>query len=199
MNSLINHTQKIVSDFYQFIRKHFSIVEAIIHFSIAFLIIIQILDSYFIHNNHQTYTLGVGTWFHLIVGCMLTFLIIIFLIMLFRKRGFKYYFPYLFGHFSVLFYDLKLLFKFRLPQSKPYGLASIIQGLGLCALLAVLLSGFLWLIAFKLNFQDEESLKHLHKFLTTFIEIYIFAHGAMAIFHFLIEKYFPNYIEKIKA
>ncbi|MGY0284663.1 cytochrome b/b6 domain-containing protein, partial [Klebsiella michiganensis] len=34
-----------------------------------------------------------------------------------------------------------------------------------------------------------ETVIHWHKFFTTFIEVYFYAHGAMGVLHILIEKY----------
>ena len=62
----------------------------------------------------------------------------------------------------------------------------MVQGLGVIALLGVALCNGFW---FALNATSGassaliETVLHLHKFLTVFIKIYFFAHGAMGLLH----------------
>ncbi|MGR0243197.1 hypothetical protein ACUWC2_27055, partial [Klebsiella pneumoniae] len=57
------------------------------------------------------------------------------------------------------------------------------------ALLIVALSGGLWFLLNTMQSNLAETVIHWHKFFTTFIEVYFYAHGAMGVLHILIEKY----------
>ncbi|WP_318591349.1 hypothetical protein, partial [Enterobacter kobei] len=75
---------------------------------------------------------------------------------------------------------------FRLPEAHAGGIAALVQGLGVLALLGVALCGGFW---FALNTALgtspvlTETVLHVHKFLTVFIETYFWAHGAMGLLH----------------
>ncbi len=74
----------------------------------------------------------------------------------------------------------------ELVRTFPGGIAALVQGLGVLALLGVALCGGFW---FALNTALgtspvlTETVLHVHKFLTVFIETYFWAHGAMGLLH----------------
>lgn len=160
-----------------------------VHAFIALLVVLQIIDSNFIDLQQAEHLLGLGTCVHIVVGSMLALLSILLISHLFTTRGLKHYFPYLFGEFRVLKRDLAQLCQLKLPDSQPYSLAACVQGLGLGALVLVLLSGYAWLFAWLLHCPVAHTLRHLHAQLTTLIEIYVCAHGAMALLHVLYAIY----------
>ena len=165
----------------------------VIHITIAILIIIQIIDSYFIHTKHG---LNWGAWLHIAVGITITVISIDFVSDLLKRKGIKHFYPYLYGDFQQLSQDLKSLLKLKLPPARTEGLATIVQGLGLGALFLVILSGLSWFGCWLMGLSITHDVKEVHEFLTLFIEIYITAHGAMGVIHFLVEKYLPAYIAK---
>lgn len=75
---------------------------------------------------------------------------------------------------------------------KPRGLASTVEGLGLGALLLVVLSGTLWFVLWILDSPYAYDVMQAHKSLTGLIEVYILGHGFMAILHFISWKYLHN-------
>lgn len=105
------------------------------------------------------------------------------------SRGFTYYFSWVGLDFSGIKQDIKTLTSFRLPDAHSGGIASTIQGFGVLALLIVALSGGLWFLLNTMQSNLAETVIHWHKFFTTFIEVYFYAHGAMGVLHILIEKY----------
>jgi hypothetical protein len=64
--------------------------------------------------------------------------------------------------------DVKMLFSFRLPEAHAGGIAALIQGLGVLALLGVAACGGAWFALNTLYGPSSalaESVLHLHKFL----------------------------------
>jgi hypothetical protein len=155
---------------------------------VAVLVLLQIVNSNLTESEALSgFSLtGIVTWFHVISGLALIVLGIIMLGWMLKQRGFRYYFAWLALDFKGVIEDVKVLFSFRLPEAHAGGIAALIQGLGVVALLGVALCGGLW---FALNsFYGPssalaESVLHFHKFLTVFIETYFWAHGAMGLIH----------------
>ncbi|MGV0087525.1 cytochrome b/b6 domain-containing protein (plasmid) [Rahnella aceris] len=164
-----------------------------LHIIIALLILSQIINSNFIEEE----SLGgsgiekVMTWVHVVSGFSLIFFGLVLLAWMLTQRGFRWYYAWLIMDFRGVAKDLSTLRKFRLPDAAQGSIAASIQGLGVVALLLVACSGGLWFVANSwLNASEEMAnyYLHLHKFLTTFIEIYFYAHGAMGILHMLLAR-----------
>lgn len=160
----------------------------ILHIIVAVLVLLQIINSNLTESealSDHTLT-GIVTWFHVISGFALIVLGGIMLVWMLKQRGFRYYFAWLTLDFRGIVEDIKMLMSFRLPEAHAGGIAALIQGLGVLALLGVALCGGFW---FALNITPgvssvlTESVLHIHKFLTVFIETYFWAHGAMGLFH----------------
>ena len=192
MKTLYNFISDLLKNFWSYLGDSQGKFLRILHALIAMLIILQIIDSNFTEVNYHNITLGIGTWFHIIVGFSIAVLFVIFLGYEYIKRGIKYFYPYLFGDFRQLKLDICTLLKLKLPNAKPGGLAAIVQGLGLLALLLVLASGISWFIAWNKHSILTHSLQSLHESFTTLIEIYIIAHGAVGVLHFLLKQYLPQ-------
>lgn len=160
----------------------------VLHIIVAVLVLLQIVNSNLTDRgalNNFSLT-GIVTWFHVISGLALIVLGIIMLGWMLKQRGFRYYVAWLALDFKGVIEDVKLLFSFRLPEAHAGGIAAIIQGLGVLALLGVALCGGLWFVLNTLYGPSSalaESVLHFHKFLTVFIETYFWAHGAMGLIH----------------
>jgi hypothetical protein len=160
----------------------------VLHIIVAVLVLLQIVNSNLTDRgalNNFSLT-GVVTWFHVISGLALIVLGIIMLGWMLKQRGFRYYFAWLALDFKGVIEDVRVLFSFRLPEAHTGGIAAIIQGLGVLALLGVALCGGLWFALNTLYGPSSalaESVLHFHKFLTVFIETYFWAHGAMGLIH----------------
>lgn len=160
----------------------------VLHFAIAILILSQIINSNLVSTDalDETGTDNIVTWFHILSGAGLIVLGILLMLWMLHKRGVRYYYSWLFLDFSGIKYDINTLKRFSLPDAHHGGIASTIQGLGVLALLAVSLSGALWFVCdyFSiLTVANTDLIITLHRFLTSFIEVYFFAHGAMGILH----------------
>ncbi|ADU71703.1 cytochrome b/b6 domain-containing protein [Pantoea sp. At-9b] len=166
----------------------------LLHIIVAVLILAQIINSNFTErealDEHSLVT--VITWLHIVSGLGLIVLGVVMLAWMFSQRGFRWYFAWLRADFRAIRQDLLTLVKGRLPEAQSGGIAATIQGLGVVSLLAVAITGGLWFAVYNSQGASStlaHSLLHWHKFLTTFIEIYFYAHGAMGISHILLESY----------
>ncbi|EMN1294174.1 cytochrome b/b6 domain-containing protein [Citrobacter freundii] len=160
----------------------------VLHIIVAVLILLQIISSNLTESDALSdYTLtGFVTWFHIVSGLSLIALGVVMLVWMSTQRGFRYYFAWLTLNFRGVIEDIKMLMSFRLPEAHAGGIAALVQGLGVLALLGVALCGGFW---FALNTIPgaspvlTETILHLHKFLTVFIETYFWVHGAMGLLH----------------
>ncbi len=160
----------------------------VLHIIVAFLILLQIINSNLTESSSlgDPTIVGIVTWIHVISGFALIVLGFVMLVWMLVTRGFRYYYSWLTLDFRGITEDIKTLFSLRLPEAHAGGIAALIQGLGVLALLGVALCGGLW---FVLNANLGASsvlvrdVLHFHKFLTVFIETYFFAHGAMGLLH----------------
>jgi cytochrome b561 len=124
-----------------------------------------------------------GTWIHIYTGLSLFLIMLLFIFMELKHHGIKYFFPYLFGDFSHLKKDLQLLKQFKIPEPNAYGIATIVQGLGLSALTLVVSSGLTWFLVWIYLTPWADGIKELHELLTGLIEAYVIGHGGMGILH----------------
>jgi len=163
------------------------------HITIMLLIIAQIIISNFIEveRNGDIGTEALefyATWAHFIIGLTLVPLTLIFVTLEFKRHGFSYFYPYLSGNFKQITQDTKQLLSFKLPEAQPYGLAAVIQGLGLGAVLLVVGSGLTWFIGWNIGAAWEHDLKELHEFLTGFVEAYLIGHGLVGLLHVFLQN-----------
>lgn len=159
-----------------------------IHITILSLVISQIIVSNFMGFTHagairpdDVY----GTWIHIITGLLLIPLMLLFVVIELRVHGFKHFFPYLFGEFEQLKADFAQLRTKQLPEAEPYGIAAVIQGLGLGAMILVLASGAIWFSAWNLGYDWAHEVRDIHKALTGLVEAYIVGHGGMGVLHII--------------
>ena len=182
------------SRFWNLLPHEFAPFFRILHIVVALLILSQIINSNFTESEalSERSLVGVITWIHIISGFGLIICGFLMLGWMLTQRGFTYYFAWLKIDFTGINQDFKTLMKFRLPDAHSGGIASTVQGLGVMALLIVALSGGLWFLLNTTQSQQPSlanTVLHWHKFLTTFIELYFYAHGAMGVLHILIERY----------
>lgn len=166
----------------------------VLHIIVALLILVQVINSNFTEREaiggHSMET--VITWLHIVSGLGLIVLGLVMLTWMFAQRGFRWYFAWLSVDFQGIREDLLTLAKGQLPEARAGGIAATIQGLGVVSLLAVAIIGGLWFAVYTSQGTSSSlahTLLHWHKFLTTFIEIYFYAHGAMGILHIILARF----------
>ena len=158
------------------------------HIAILFLVLSQILVSNFMEFTNsgeisRNFIEFYATWIHIISGLTLIPLSLIFITIELKRHGLRYFLPYLYGEFSQLKDDLQTLLRLNLPDANAYGIAAIIQGLGLGALLLVALSGSAWFLSWLYVPTWAHNLKEIHETLTGLIEAYAIGHGGMGVLH----------------
>jgi cytochrome b561 len=172
----------------EYLRERQPPVVRFLHIIILCLVLSQIIISNFMgfNDNGEVSKKIVeyyGTWIHIGTGLTLLPLTFVFIYIELKRHGIKYFFPYFYGDFSQLKKDLQQLKKIELPEPDAYGIAAIVQGLGLGALTLVVLSGFTWFLSWIYMAPWAESIKELHKLLTGLIEAYVVGHGGMGVLH----------------
>ncbi|MGI2257962.1 cytochrome b/b6 domain-containing protein [Shewanella sp. GXUN23E] len=162
-------------------------LEKWLHALILTAVILQIISSSFMHIHADTLQNSFGTvdWYHIIVGLGLLLLTPVFMGILLKRRTWRDLYPWLAGNFSVIKEDIGILRTFSLPPSRPAGLAACVEGLGLLALLAAVLSGALWFTSMRQGWTETADLLSLHKTLVGLIETYVYGHGGFALLHFI--------------
>jgi hypothetical protein len=162
-----------------------------LHMIILCLVLSQITISNFMgftaNGEVSTKTLEhYATWIHICTGLSLLPIALVFMYIELKRHGIRYYFPYFFGTFFQLKKDFQQLKQFELPEPSAYGIAAIVQGLGLGALALVVLSGSAWFLSWLYEAPWANSLKGLHQSLTGLIEAYVLGHGGMGMLHLLL-------------
>ncbi len=127
------------------------------------------------------------TW-HIELGLLLVPFVCIFLCVSFSRRGFRYFFPYLWGDIGQLRKDIEKISQGNIPAPRPGGLPGIIQGIGfICFFLTVFL-GFIWYVLWGSSPSLSVDFLHWHRYIAVALAIYAFGHGFMALCHFNIWK-----------
>lgn len=187
---------KLISAFISYIHDCFPKIEIrYIHVLLALLVIWQLINSNFIHmtaSGEVKSGSSIFLWLHIIFGIATVIATIGIIRYLLLKQSFKQFFPYLYGDNITLKKDLKQLRHAQLPAAQKKGIANIVQGLGLCALVLIEIAALTWLVLWLSDSSDANDARKIHKSLTDLIEIYLIAHAGMAILHFYLErnKYF---------
>ncbi len=84
-------------------------------------------------------------WGHLILGVLALLVSVSFSLSCLVQGRLRQYFPWAFGQVRPLLGDLAGLFRLRIPGNEGGGLFSVIKGFLLISLLAVALTGLMWL------------------------------------------------------
>ena len=159
-----------------------------LHLAVLLLVISQIIVSNFIEIT-KTGEIGatpselIATWLHIGTGLLLVPLALIFFFVAWKRRGFRYYFPYLVGNLAPLKDDIQQLIKLQLPEPRDGGLAAIVQGLGFGALFLVLLSGLSWFVAWYFSLSWSYDAREIHQLMTGPLEVYLVGHGGIGLLH----------------
>lgn len=172
----------------EYIRERQPPVVRILHITILCLVLSQIIISNFMGftDNGEVRKKTIeyyATWIHISTGLSLLPIAFVFIFVELKRHGIKYFFPYFYGNFSQLKEDLQQLKQFELPEPSAYGIAAIVQGLGLSALTLVILSGLTWFISWIYMAPWADSIKEFHELLTGLIEAYVVGHGGMGLLH----------------
>ena len=161
-----------------------------LHITIILLVLGQLLLSNFIKFNEageisKNAIYFYGTWAHIITGLFLALISAVFITFVLKAHEIKNFFPYLHGDYAQVVTDINKLKQLKLPEPNPGGLASIVQGLGLGALILVLFSGSAWFVFWRAGYQGANVFKEMHGMLTGLVITYIIGHGGMGVFHIL--------------
>lgn len=164
------------------------------HIVVLLLVLTQIMLSNVIEfNDNGTISSNLiefyGTWAHIVTGLILVPLAVIFILIEFKKHGFKHFYPYLSGDNQQLKADFAVLKLRQLPEPESKGLAAMVQGLGFGALVLVLLSGSTWFYAWTTGASWAENMQEIHGLLTGLVITYFFAHGLMGLWHIFYSAY----------
>lgn len=128
--------------------------------------------------------LGVG-WVHMAMGMIL---FIVGLLLVYRglwEHGPRYYFPYLWGSMAQVNKDVSALRNGKfIIAPRPMGLATVVQGLGMGALIMSLLTG-LWIFRGWQLDDIPQTAKTLHEVFVWLLLAYTAGHGGMAMIHFV--------------
>ena len=179
---------RIIRITFEYLRERQPPVVRFFHITILCLVLSQIIVSNFMGftGNGEISKKTVeyfGTWIHIGTGLSLLPITFIFIYIELKRHGITYFFPYFYGNFSQLKEDIQQLKQFKLPDPSAYGIAAIVQGLGLGALTLVVLSGLTWFLSWIYMAPWSDSIKEFHELLTGLIEAYIVGHGGMGMLH----------------
>ena len=162
VTSALGNQAKLLWQFLGFFQKPYL---RFLHAIIAVLVILQILSSFAMHmlssgQINPALSSWLASWYHILSGLLVVILSLLLAADSLTKRGFHYFFP--------------------------KGLATAVQGLGLGALLLVVLSGLIWFILWRNGSSFAGLALETHKNVTLLIELYLIGHGCMALLHFFV-------------
>ncbi len=186
--SILHNQAKRLWEFLGFFQKPYL---RFLHAIIAVFIILQILSSFAMHmlpsgQINPALSSWLAVWYHILAGLLVVVLGMLLVADSLTKRGLRYFFPYLWGDTEQLKKDIQDSLRFKMVPPRPKGLATTVQGLGLGALLLVVLSGLIWFILWRSGSPFAELALETHKSVSGLIELYLIGHGGMALLHFFV-------------
>ncbi len=160
--------------------------EKALHALVLIWVLTQIISSNFMHVHADTIWSSVNqvAKLHVYGGLLLLPISLLFIYKVLKRRTIVDMYPWLSGNFSQIKADIQTLRQFTLPKTHPAGLAATVEGLGLLALLLALVTGTLWYIVASSS-GIAPTLLSIHKTSVGLIETYFYAHGAMALLHYI--------------
>lgn len=162
----------------------------ILHLTITLLILANLTLGYLFlcsTKNPATYILCSSfLWLHISIGIIVVLLTLIFIPACLFHKGIKHFYPYLYGDTKQLIKDIKSSLSFKLIPPTSGGLAAVVQGLGLGALLLTVLAGLIWFIGWQTNGFYTGFFKKIHEVSATLLGLYLLGHGSMATIHFIV-------------
>ncbi|OCH27747.1 hypothetical protein A6E13_08350 [Aliivibrio fischeri] len=161
--------------------------EKILHLLVLLWVLMQIITSNFMHVHSDTRwaDINVVSYVHAYGGLLLFPITLLFLWKIIKRRKVSDIYPWLHKDISEVKKGIKTLSTFRLPEVRPGGLAAVIEGLGLLALLLALVTGALWYIMAS-NGNISPQLLEIHKTSVGLIEIYFYGHGLFGLLHLVV-------------
>ena len=185
VTSALGNQAKLLWQFLGFFQKPYM---RFLHAIIAALVILQILSSFAMHMlpSNPALSSWLASWYHILSGLLVVIVSLLLAADSLTKRGFHYFFPYLWGDTEQLKKDVQASLRFKMVPPRPKGLATTVQGLGLGALLLVVLSGLIWFILWLNGSSFAGPALETHKNLSFLIELYLIGHGCMALLHFFV-------------
>ena len=181
--------------FWNYISEQQSFIFRWVHITLAGCVLLQIIDSNFMHVKYALMFFNIGTIIHIIVGILTSVLALLLVFLSFKKRGLKYYYPYIWMDFQNLKKDFLTIMSLKLPNAKPKGLAAIVQGFGLISIILVCFTGVAWLVFWYFDFPNAHEIQNIHKTTVGLLEAYIIGHPLMGFMHYLMDKYYPQSLE----
>ena len=159
-----------------------------VHSAVLVMVLMQMLSSNLIRFDaagrvSASPLFFMGSWAHFGTGLVLALIGAFFVIIEIARRGLRYFFPYLWGDFSQLKANVKILLGRRLPEASPGSLAAVVQGLGLGALVLTLSSGLAWFFLWQTGTGAAETAKSIHEACTGLIQAYVVGHGGLGLIH----------------
>ncbi|WP_313653422.1 cytochrome b/b6 domain-containing protein [Pantoea sp.] len=160
--------------------------------SIALLIALQIINSDFIDANalSESGWPALMTWWDALSAALLLVPGLILLTWMIGQRGVRWHFSWVFFDFRQLKADIRQLMPCALPGSSRGSIAATVQGPGSphCCWLRRQAAHGLPQKGCCLHSLYSGQFLHWHKFLTTFIETYFYAHGLMGVAHLFLRN-----------
>ncbi|MCY9802576.1 cytochrome b/b6 domain-containing protein [Vibrio scophthalmi] len=160
--------------------------EKVLHALILVWILAQIITSNFMHVHADTLwgNINLTAKLHAYGGLCLLPITLVFVYRVIKRRTIADMYPWLSGNINQIKQDIKVISTLRLPESQPAGLAATVEGLGLLALVLALLTGAIWYLVAS-NSGTAPQLLEIHKTSVGLIETYFYAHGGMALLHYI--------------
>lgn len=164
-----------------------------LHIALAVIVVVQILNSNLLHMTSSGELKNAPydaffLWLHIACGTFAIILTIFLIVFVLTRQSFRQFFPYLFGDNDALKNDISLLRNKTFPPPREKGLANIIQGLGIGALILIETAALTWFILWSFDSPYANEAREVHKSLTGLIEVYLIGHGGMALLHFFMER-----------
>ena len=159
-----------------------------LHLAVLLMVIAQLVLSNFVEiDDNGQLEAGLfsfyGSWAHFLTGLSLLAVFGVFMAVELKTHGFYYFFPYLQKDFEQIKKDIDQLKKLSLPEPEPKGLAAVVQGLGMGAMVWTLLAGALWFTSWQTGFPGADAFKELHEGGTSLVIAYLLGHGSMGLLH----------------
>lgn len=179
---------KLLWQFLGFFRKPYL---RFLHVIIAVLVILQILSSfamYMLSSGQLNSALSgwLASWYHILPGLFVVILSLLLAADSLTKYGFHYLLPCLWGNTEQLKKNIQASLRFKMIPPRPKGLAIVVRGLGLGALLLVVLNGLIWFILWRNGSSFAGLALGTHKNVALLIELYLTGYGCMALLHFFV-------------
>lgn len=157
-----------------------------LHAVIVVLVFFQLLGGFSVSPlmSSEIFSSELPFWGHILTGLTILLLALTLAAYSLYTKGFRTFFPYMFGDIGQLRTDFAAILRFNLPAPRAGGLASSVQGLGLGALLLTALTGGLWFVL-PLGGAAQSCLLQLHSLAALLLALYFAGHGGMGLQHFV--------------